>query len=258
MATPVPCQKATCPAGATCVAGTDNACTVTGGSSTDCTNQTGLTCAPGMYKVSKYTSASNGAKGPTCELSCQECGCVAAAPSPPPSSFAARLGDAPAAGTCIQDEGGAMVCTTSVTDQQKCTGDLTGISCPSGASGGAWIWDDAQKACYTWCPAYSACKDTDVKCAAPWICNDGKDSSTCQPGAGATVTKDNCTDALLPQISCGSSKVATANYDKSCMLQCSKESWLKKYWLWIAIGAGVIVILIIIFVVMSSRHAAAA
>ena len=118
MATPVPCQKATCPAGATCVAGTDNACTVTGGSSTDCTNQTGLTCAPGMYKVSKYTSASNGAKGPTCELSCQECGCVAAAPSPPPSSFAARLGDAPAAGTCIPDEGGAMVCTTSVTDQK--------------------------------------------------------------------------------------------------------------------------------------------
>ena len=119
MATPVPCQKATCPAGATCVAGPDNACTVTGGSSTDCTNQTGLTCAPGMYKVSKYTSASNGAKGPTCELSCQECGCVAAAPSPPPSSFAARLGDAPAAGTCIQDEGGAMVCTTSVTDQKN-------------------------------------------------------------------------------------------------------------------------------------------
>ena len=121
---------------------------------------------------------------------------------------------------CTQHEGGAQVCTSAITERAACSGDLSNARCPPGLKA-AWIWDEAKKRCYSWCPELQHCLK-DASCASPWICGGTRDTSFCkQNDPTMLIPEANCTAALLPMIFCKEGE-PQVSFQETCKLHCGK------------------------------------
>ena len=121
---------------------------------------------------------------------------------------------------CTLHEGGAEVCTSAITERAACGGELSNARCPSGLKA-AWIWDEAKKRCYSWCPDLRQCSK-DAACALPWICDDTGESSFCKRNDPTMLIPEaNCTAALLPHISCPKGE-PQGLFEETCKLRCGE------------------------------------